>query len=141
MHNNKAVFGQYKQHQAGFFEILKPSDNAAAPGTAAATAAAPGAAGLQRRPAGGTLSIKADDSGNVAAERKPPAQLDYPELYNLSVEDMHNVAAILATVLMMRKWKLQLTASRHVLTTQQVRAACRLTEEWYRFQCHAYVHD
>jgi hypothetical protein len=83
MHNNKAVFGQYKQHQAGFFEILKPSN-----GTAAA---------------GGSLTIKAADDGSVAAERKPPGMLDNPELYNLSAEDLNIIAAILATLLMVRR--------------------------------------
>lgn len=96
MHNNKAVFGNYKQHQAGFFEILKPDDGAAAA-------------------AGGSLTIKAAADGSVAVEHKPPGKLDYAELYNLSGE-LHSVAAILATMLVMQRWqKLLPTEDRHAV--------------------------
>jgi hypothetical protein len=94
MHNNKAVFAQYQQHQAGFFEILRPSNGAAARAAAA----------------GGSLTITTAYDGSVAGEffeRRPPGALAYPELYNLSEEDLHSVAGILATVLLMERLQMQ----------------------------------
>jgi hypothetical protein len=112
MHNNKAVFENYKQHQAGFFEILKPSDRTAA--------------------AGGSLNIKAADDGSVAAERKPPGTLDYPELYNLSAEDLNSIAAILATLLMVQRWQvLNPTGHKYALAQKPVSiSTARLAERF-----------
>jgi hypothetical protein len=89
MHNNKAVFAQYKLHQAGFFEILGPDTSDAGAEAAARD----------------SLTIKAAADGRVTAERKPPSGLDYSELYMLSQRDLRGVAAILATLLMVQRWQ------------------------------------
>jgi hypothetical protein len=96
MHNNKAVFAQYKQHQAGFYEILHDKQ---------------GEEKTKDADAAGSLIIKAAADGSVTAERKPPSSLDYLELYNLSRKDLRSVAAILATLLMVQRWQMLFPAN------------------------------
>jgi hypothetical protein len=199
MHNNKAVFADFKKNQAGFYEILKDlpaagNSGSAATAAAAAAAAFPAAAdlaaaemadtpprpsaasGVPEAPAplaeaeqedwrgivpdtaadwdwnrGGSstqpeihpaddedippsssssssfssssagsssghldcaaaaagaavpLTLKAAANGSVTVARKAAEELEYPELHNLSAEDLHSIAAIVATVLLVQK--------------------------------------
>jgi hypothetical protein len=54
---------------------------------------------LSPKPAKPTLLVL----GSITAARKPPEKVEYPELHNLSVEDLHSSAAIIATLLLV-KW-------------------------------------
>lgn len=108
MHNNKAVFRDYKQHQAGFFEILGDPEPAEAAD-------------------GGSLTIRAADDSTVTAQRRPPSELVCADLYNLSEQELHSIAAILATLLMMQRWQKQLPkAERKEVTAEQVQKSLQV---------------
>jgi hypothetical protein len=49
------------------------------------------------------LTLKAAANGSVTVARKAAEKLEYPDLHNLSAEDLHSIAAIVATVLLVQR--------------------------------------
>lgn len=106
MHNNKAVFADYKQHCAGFFDILGDVKLPAAAGSDGSSSGGVGSGNASSASSSQHSVVAAACSSTARLEtdaaRKPSDELDYPELHSLSVEDQHSSAAIVATLLLVR---------------------------------------